>query len=189
MKGSACLVFHSRIFYRGTRIAPISEIEWPDRNKGAHQSGRRTRKKNSVKEIDDTLETEEIKENEGGDEDEGKRADDDKENKNVDMSTHPTNEVIIPPMDEGTNDGKSISTLSLCPNVAEDGKLTVIQKSKLMNWAEEHFLRANKIMTFEEVAANTKLHEAICRAIGLKDNEWAVVGAEAIKKLRSAMSD
>jgi hypothetical protein len=74
-------------------------------------------------------------------------------------------------------------------SVAKDGKLTVIQKSKLMNWAEEHFLCSNKIMTFEEAARDVKLHKAASNAMGLENGDWAIVGSEAIKKLRSAMSD
>jgi hypothetical protein len=34
-----------------------------------------------------------------------------------------------------------------------------------------------------------KLHKVICKAIGIEESEWAHVGAEAIRKLRSAMSD
>jgi hypothetical protein len=74
-------------------------------------------------------------------------------------------------------------------SVAKDGKLTVIQKSKLMNWAEEHFLCSNKIMTFEEAARDVKLHKAASNAMELENGDWAIVGSEAIKKLRSAMSD
>jgi hypothetical protein len=73
--------------------------------------------------------------------------------------------------------------------VAKDGKLSIIQKSKLMNWAEEHFLRRNKIMMFEEAANDAQLHKAACKAMELKENDWAIVGMEAIRKLRSAMSD
>jgi hypothetical protein len=73
--------------------------------------------------------------------------------------------------------------------VAKDGKLSIIQKSKLMNWAEEHFLRRNKIMMFEEAANDAQLHKAACKAMELEESDWAIVGMEAIKKLRSAMSD
>jgi hypothetical protein len=58
-----------------------------------------------------------------------------------------------------------------------------------MNWAEEQFLCANKIMTFEEATNDVKLHKAACKAMELKNADWAIVGAEAIKKIRSAMSD
>jgi hypothetical protein len=48
------------------------------------------------------------------------------------------------------DDGKSLSTLTVCPNVAKDGNLTVVQKSNLLNWAEEHFFPGSKIMTFDD---------------------------------------
>jgi hypothetical protein len=91
-------------------------------------------------------------------------------------------------------DGDSTATSSLASGtkktrVANNGKLTVIQKSKLMNWAEEQFLHANKIMTLEEATKDVKLHAAASKAMELEDGDWAIVGLEAIKKLRSAMSD
>jgi hypothetical protein len=58
-----------------------------------------------------------------------------------------------------------------------------------MNWAEEQFLRANKIMTFEEATKDVRLHTAASKAMELEDGDWVLVGTEAIKKLRSAMSD
>jgi hypothetical protein len=86
-------------------------------------------------------------------------------------------------------DGKSVSTLTVCPNVAKDGNLTVVQRSNLLNWAEEHFFPGSKIMTFDEAKTNETLRKGICRALGINDVGWAIVGTEAIKKLRSAMSD
>jgi hypothetical protein len=87
------------------------------------------------------------------------------------------------------DDGKSVSTLTVCPNVAKDGNLTVVQKSNLLNWAEEHFFPGSKIMTFDEAKTNETLRKGICHAIGINDLGWAIVGSEAIKRLRTAMSD
>jgi hypothetical protein len=50
-----------------------------------------------------------------------------------------------------------------------------------MNWAEEQFLRANKIMTLEEATKDVKLHKATSKAMELEDGDWAIVGSEAIK--------
>jgi hypothetical protein len=87
-------------------------------------------------------------------------------------------------------DGKSVSTLTVFPNVAKDGRnLTVVQISNLLNWAEEHFFSGSKIMTFNEAKANESLCRGICHAIGINDMGWAIVGTEAIKRLRTAMSD
>jgi hypothetical protein len=83
----------------------------------------------------------------------------------------------------------SLATGTKKTRVTENGKLTIIQKSKLMNWAEEQFLRANKIMTFEEATKDVKLHAAASKAMELEDGDWVIVGTEAIKKLRSALSD
>jgi hypothetical protein len=84
----------------------------------------------------------------------------------------------------------NISTLGACEDVAKSGGLlSVIQKSKLMNWAEDNFLREYKILTYEEAAKKTKVHEEICNAIGIEITNWAIVGSEIIKRLRSAMSD
>lgn len=85
--------------------------------------------------------------------------------------------------------GKTMSTLTICPNVASDGLLTVVQKSNLLNWAEEHFFPANKIMTVEEANRDEKLRRVACHAIGIKEVGWAIVGTEVIKRLRTAMSD
>lgn len=84
--------------------------------------------------------------------------------------------------------GKSRSTITE-NNIKDNGLLTVIQKSQLMNWAEENFLRKNKITTYEEAIQNKDLHKEICRAMEIGEDAWATVGSEAIKKLRSAMSD
>jgi hypothetical protein len=100
--------------------------------------------------------------------------------------------VEVPTKKDGETDTSSLVTGTKGTKktrVAADGKLTIIQKSNLMNWAEEHFLRANKIMTFEEATKDVKLHKAASNAMELADGDWAIVGAEAIKKLRSAMSD
>lgn len=84
--------------------------------------------------------------------------------------------------------GKSVSALTVS-NIAYNGRLTVEQKSQIANWAEQHFLRSNKIMTVEQAAKNMKLRMGICTAIGIKHSEWTIVGSEVIKKLRSIMSD
>jgi hypothetical protein len=90
----------------------------------------------------------------------------------------------------GSKGMSSTSTLDVCEDVTKTGGLlSVIQKSKLMNWAEDNFLRENKILTFEEAAKKTKLHEEICNAIGIEITNWTIVGSEIIKRLRSAMSD
>jgi hypothetical protein len=89
-------------------------------------------------------------------------------------------------------DSGSLSTLDLPGTTTKKaGSLSVIQKSRLSNWAEHHFLCANKIMgSYDEVANDIKeLHQAICKVLGIEESDWAHVGAEAIKKLRSAMSD
>jgi hypothetical protein len=102
----------------------------------------------------------------------------------------PTDMIVAVVNKDGDTDTSSLATGQEKPRrVAKDGKLTIIQKSKLMNWAEEHFLRWNKIMTFEEAANNAQLHKAACMAMDLEESDWAFVGPEAIKKLRSAMSD
>jgi hypothetical protein len=44
-------------------------------------------------------------------------------------------------------------------------------------------------MTFKEATNDVKLHKAACKAMVLWGADWAIVGAEAIKKLGSAMSD
>jgi hypothetical protein len=101
-------------------------------------------------------------------------------------------------MDEESGDGgtppnnivsKTVSTLTICPNVAKDGLLTVVQKSNLLNWAEECFFPGSKIITIEEAKKDHGLRGAICHAIGIHEVGWAIVGTEAIKKLCSAMSD
>jgi hypothetical protein len=88
----------------------------------------------------------------------------------------------------GSGDSKSLSTVD-APGGKKGGTLTVIQKARLSNWAEHHFLHANKIMSFEEAVKDTKMHKAICKAIEIDEKDWAVVGTEAIRKLCSAMSD
>jgi hypothetical protein len=104
-----------------------------------------------------------------------------------DGSIRPEDMII----DVGSSKGmSSTSTLGGCEDVTKTGGLlSVIQKSKLMNWAEDNFLRENKILTFEEAAKKTKLHEEICNAIGIEMTKWTIVGSEIIKRLRSAMSD
>jgi hypothetical protein len=95
-------------------------------------------------------------------------------------------------IDIGSSTGmSSTSTLGpACDDVTKSGGLlSVIQKSKLMNWAEDNFLREYKILTFEEAAKKTKLHEEICNAIGIKKTKWSIIGSEIIKRLRSALSD
>jgi hypothetical protein len=95
-------------------------------------------------------------------------------------------------IDVGSSKGmSSTSTLGpACDDVTKSGGLlSVIQKSKLMNWAEDNFLREYKILTFEETAKKTEVHEEICNAIGIEKTNWAIVGLEIIKRLRSAMSD
>jgi hypothetical protein len=63
----------------------------------------------------------------------------------------PMNMIVeVPKKKDGETDTSSLATGTKKTRVATNGKLTIIQKSKLMNWAEEQFLRANKIMTFEE---------------------------------------
>jgi hypothetical protein len=52
-----------------------------------------------------------------------------------------------------------------------------------MNWAEEQFLHANKIMMLEEATKDVKLHKAVSKAMVLEDGDWAIVDSEAIKKL------
>jgi hypothetical protein len=101
----------------------------------------------------------------------------------------PENMIVKVPNKDGNTDMSSLATGTKKTRVAENGKLTIIQKSKLMNWAEEQFLRANKIMTFEEATKDVKLHAAASKAMELEDGDWVIVGTEAIKKLRSAMSD
>jgi hypothetical protein len=98
-------------------------------------------------------------------------------------------EPIDMEIDIGSDKDSSLSTLGLPGDKKAGPLLGVIQKSRLSNWAEHHFLRANKIMSFDEAAKDTKLHKAICKAVGIEESEWAHVGAEAIRKLRSAMSD
>jgi hypothetical protein len=92
----------------------------------------------------------------------------------------------------GSGKDSSLSSIGLPGTITKKQSglvLSVIQKSRLSNWAEHHFLRANKIMSFDEAANDTKLHKAICKAVGIEESDWAHVGAEAIRKLRSAMSD
>jgi hypothetical protein len=101
----------------------------------------------------------------------------------------PENMIVKVPNKDGNTDMSSLATGTKKTRVAENGKLTVIQKSKLMNWAEEQFLRANKIMTFEEATKDVRLHAAASKAMELEEGDWVIVGTEAIKKLRSAMSD
>jgi hypothetical protein len=103
----------------------------------------------------------------------------------------PANMIVTIPTKDGDTDTSSLAIVVEPKKtlVAKDGKLTVIQKSKLINWAKEQFLRSNKIMTFEEAARDVKLHKAASKAMELEDGDWAIVGSEAIKKLRSAMSD
>jgi hypothetical protein len=74
-------------------------------------------------------------------------------------------------------DGKSVSTLTVCPNAAKEGNLTVVEKSStnLLNWAEEHF-PGSKIVT-----TNETLCRGSCHAIGIND-DWAIVVPEAIKR-------
>jgi hypothetical protein len=81
-----------------------------------------------------------------------------------DMKTLANMIVEIPKKDGDT------ATLSLASGtnktrVANNGKLTVIQKSKLMKCAEEQFLRANKIMTLEEATKDVKLHKAASKVM------------------------
>jgi hypothetical protein len=98
--------------------------------------------------------------------------------------------VKVPNKDGNTDTSRSLVTGSTKKTrVTEKGKLTIIQKSKLMNWAKEHFLRANKIMTLEEATKDVKLHKAVSKAMVLEDGDWAIMGLEVIKKLQSAMSD
>jgi hypothetical protein len=95
------------------------------------------------------------------------------------------NEILVPDKD---GQEKSLSALSET-NVDKNGTLSIIQKSMIANWAEEHFLRANKIMTYEEAAKHEKLPDALCLAMNIRKEEWSIVGSEAIRKLRSVMSD
>jgi hypothetical protein len=119
----------------------------------------------------------------------GDKNEDDMAVENGDGGTPPSNIVFNKDMEDSQDDRKTVSTLTMCPNVARDGLLTVVQKSNLLNWAEECFFPGSKIITVEEAKKDEKLREAICRAIGIQEVGWAIVGTEAIKKLRSAMSD
>jgi hypothetical protein len=148
----------------------------------------------SLKKDDDTFNSTEpstVNEDNIEEEKEGKTEEkkDDMSAGNNDNKT-PTNMIVeVPKKKDGETDMSSLATGTKKTRVATNGKLTIIQKSKLMNWAEEQFLRANKIMTFEEATKDVKLHKAASKAMELEDGDWAIVGAEAIKKLRSAMSD
>jgi hypothetical protein len=140
---------------------------------------------------DDDTSTEESTRVESGNEARGEE-----ENRMEGNNTEDGNDGSIRPEDMtievGSSKGmSSTSTLGpACEDVTKSaGLLSVIQKSKLMNWAEDNFLRDYKILTFEEAAKKTKVHEEICTAIGIEKTNWAIVGSEIIKRLRSAMSD
>jgi hypothetical protein len=94
-------------------------------------------------------------------------------------------EILLPTVD---GQEKSLSMLTET-NVDDNGTLSIIQKTMIANWAEENFLRANKIMTYEEATNHEKLPDALCRAMKIKKEAWLIVGSEAIRKLRSVMSD
>jgi hypothetical protein len=139
---------------------------------------------------DDDSSTEESTRVESGNEARGEE-----ENVMEGSNTENRNDGSIRPEDMTIDIGSSkvssnLSTLGTYEDVAKSGGLlSVIQKSKLMNWAEDNFLREYKILTFKEAAKKTKLHEEICNAIGIENTNWAVVGSEIIKRLRSALSD
>jgi hypothetical protein len=90
--------------------------------------------------------------------------------------------VLKKGMEENQEGSKTVSTLSICPNVAKDGLLTVVQKSNLLNWAEECFFPGSKIITIEEAKKDNTLRGAICRAIGIHEVGWAIMGNRSIQK-------
>jgi hypothetical protein len=149
---------------------------------------KKTQDDGSTTETEDTVvSTKENKEYEKDSSDDKK--DDYMDKENGDGGTPPYNIVITKQSEENQEGTKTVSTLTICPNIAKDGLLTVVQKSNLLNWAEECFFPGSKIITVEEAKKDNALRGAICRAIGIHEVGWAIVGTEAIKKLRSAMSD
>jgi hypothetical protein len=107
---------------------------------------------------------------------------DDRDNAEENGKT-PKNMIVKVPNKDGNTDTSSLVTGIKKTHVTENGKLTIIQKFKLMNWAEEQFLHANKIMMLEEATKDVKLHKAVSKAMVLEDGDWAIVDSEAIKKL------
>jgi hypothetical protein len=178
------------------RKAPIKRSDH-QKNKGKkpEQKGNQPQKKddNTYTSTEPSTVSEEVEKRE----EEEKKTDEEKNDqkdasKNKEDNMTPTDMIVeVPKKKDGETDTSSLATGmgTKKTHVAKDGKLTIIQKSKLMNWAEEQFLRANKIMTFEEASKDVKLHKAASKAMELADGDWAIVGAEAIKKLRGAMSD
>jgi hypothetical protein len=147
-----------------------------------------TQKDGATTETEDTVES--TNKSKGSMKDCGNNNENDTAVESGDGGMPPSNIVINKDMEENQEGSKtSVSTLTICPNVAKDGLLTVVQKSNLLNWAEECFFPGSKIITVEEAKKDEKLRDAICHAIGIHEVGWAIVGTEAIKKLRSAMSD
>jgi hypothetical protein len=149
---------------------------------------KKTQDDGSTMETEDTMvNTNENKENEKDSGDDKK--DDDMAEESGGGGTPPNNIVITKQTEENQEGSKIVSMLTICPNIAKDGLLTVVQKSNLLNWVEECFFPGSKIITIEEAKKDNALRGAICHAIGIHEVGWAIVGTEVIKKLRSAMSD
>jgi hypothetical protein len=139
----------------------------------------------SLKKDDDTLDSTELstvtKDIEEQEVEQNKAEEKDDNGEACDETKTPANMIVEVPKKDGNTDTSSLASGTKKTRVANNGKLTVIQKSKLMNWAEEQFLRANKIMTLEEATKDVKLHKATSKAMELEDGDWAIVGSEAIK--------
>lgn len=82
------------------------------------------------------------------------------------------------------------STLSSITYVAsEKHKMSVIQKSNLLNWVDEVFSRHNKVLMLADLEDNIQLHNKICQEIKISVDEWAKYRKEALLTIKTQITE
>jgi hypothetical protein len=88
---------------------------------------------------------------------------------------------------ESSAQGTSLSSIS--DGLGDNQKMSVVQKSNLLNWVDEFFSRHNKVMLLSDLEGNLQLHLKICREINVPSDQWTKYKKDALLTIKSQITE
>lgn len=89
----------------------------------------------------------------------------------------------------GSTTAQSSSISSITYVASEKFKMSVIQKSNLLNWVDEVFSRHNKVLMLADLEENDQLHKKICQEVKISDNDWVKYRKEALSTVKTQITE
>lgn len=97
----------------------------------------------------------------------------------------PVNSVEI----SGASATHDTSLSSITEVVSSNVKMSVVQKSNLLNWVDEFFSRHNKVMMLKDLEENLQLHLKICQEINVPNHQWVKYKKDALLTIKTQITE